>query len=73
MYATTWINGVTYYTDSACTTKANPQPADQAAIDAAIADETPFYESWLPYIQTEDAPVDLLTTSFGIEVTDANA
>ena len=71
--ATTWVDGVTYYTDVGCETKADTQPANQAAIDAAIEAGNPFYESWLPYIQTKNAPVDLLTTSFGIEVTDANA
>lgn len=68
-----WTDGVTYYDDSGCVNASNPQPANQADVDAAIEAHTPYYEKWLPYRQTTTAPADLLATSFGIEVVDGNA
>ena len=66
---TTYDANVTYYTESQGNySAANPQPADQAAIN-----EGGYYLASLPYIQTTNAPIDLSTTSFGIEVTDASA
>ncbi len=66
--ATIWTEDVTYYTDAACQNPADPQPANQAALDAGT-----FYESYLPYKQSTIGPVDLATTSFGIEVVDASS
>ncbi len=68
--ATEYDGEVTYYADENGTAL-NAQPADAAAFA-----EGTFYRvtaNTLPYIQTANGPVDLATTSFGIEVVDGSA
>jgi len=68
--ATEYDGGVTYYAD------ANGTALDSQPANAGEFDEGTFYQmtaNTLPYIQTANAPADLSTTSFGIEVVDGSA
>ena len=70
--AASYEKGVTYYGDN--TGAAIAQPADAAAFNTAVEGGTTYYKGYShPYIQTANAPIDLTTTSFGIEVTDATS
>ena len=69
-----WESNVTYYTDKSGT-QADPQPTNQTEF-AGMGTLYKQYTGALPYILPslpENIPADLLKTSFGIEVTDANA
>ena len=68
--ATEYDAGATYYTENA-----GEYSVAEVASAQAFGEGT-FYlmtANTLPYIQTANAPVDLATTNFGIEVTDASA